>query len=401
MAANENFLAPSLAADIAKAVYEIQEESNVTDAFDLGGFKALNTAYDTGGAQVVSALSGLPVFGSSVGTSTEARARFAKPRWRPESGFGLVMQSSGADHLVVATRGTATFADWLSNANVGLARGPQGLLVHQGFHKIYEQFRRDLITTTAAYAPRVVHCVGHSLGGALASLAAVEIKGRIGCDVKLYTFGAPRVGLSPFCRTLTDDLLAGNIKRVWNPADPVPMVPLWPFAHGPMPGDGLMLPNTGLSLNPWKHKMSAYGTLVTKLDWEQVAASGHRDNVTGGVEQALAIAGDAVTLPGTGLWALSKALSLVLKLAAHIVQAGLTTAFTSLDMIARLLERAADLATQLGYYLQQLIGLVLRFLGRQAMSGVELTRAFLRYVLGLLFDAVAMAARRALHRPEL
>ncbi|WP_350643813.1 hypothetical protein, partial [Psychrobacter sp. HY3-MNA-CIBAN-0198] len=48
-----------------------------------------------------------------------------------------------------------------------------------------------------------VHCVGHSLGGAVASLVADWAKRRFSSDVKLYTFGAPKVGLTNFALSTT------------------------------------------------------------------------------------------------------------------------------------------------------------------------------------------------------
>jgi len=49
-----------------------------------------------------------------------------------------------------------------------------------------------------------VFAVGHSLGGALASLAAFDIRRHCPClkpmDVSCYTFGAPRVGNHAFAR---------------------------------------------------------------------------------------------------------------------------------------------------------------------------------------------------------
>ena len=48
------------------------------------------------------------------------------------------------------------------------------------------------------------HAAGHSLGGALASLAAFDIQRHCPClnpmDVSCYTFGAPRVGNHAFAR---------------------------------------------------------------------------------------------------------------------------------------------------------------------------------------------------------
>ena len=43
-----------------------------------------------------------------------------------------------------------------------------------------------------------VLATGHSLGGALATLAAVDIKKKLGGDVEFINFGSPRVGNKEF-----------------------------------------------------------------------------------------------------------------------------------------------------------------------------------------------------------
>ncbi len=72
-----------------------------------------------------------------------------------------------------------------------------------------------------------IHCVGHSLGGALATLAANWLKSfpEVNAKVHLYTFGAPRVGGKSFSMNATQRL--DSIFRCVNGADPVPKVPVY------------------------------------------------------------------------------------------------------------------------------------------------------------------------------
>jgi len=83
--------------------------------------------------------------------------------------------------------------------------------------------------------PTRVHCVGHSLGGAVATLVA-DWAARKGMQAKLYTFGCPRVGHKGFAQDLTLRVKAHNIFRVYHSSDLVPMVPVWPFVHVPDQG---------------------------------------------------------------------------------------------------------------------------------------------------------------------
>lgn len=79
---------------------------------------------------------------------------------------------------------------------------------HRGFDRAYSALKgsgflsvvRDL---HAAFPQRRVMCVGHSLGGALATLASFDVRVELGVpedQVSCLTFGSPRVGNAPFAR---------------------------------------------------------------------------------------------------------------------------------------------------------------------------------------------------------
>jgi len=121
-----------------------------------------------------------------------------------------------------------------------------------------------------------VHCVGHSLGSALATLAAdtIALNARPK-TVKLYTFGSPRVGFEGFSRRLTDNIGDENIYRVHHSTDIVSHVPEWPFIHVPVPGDAISI--AGFGYNPISaHFKDNYLKTVTKLEgkgWAKLPTS--------------------------------------------------------------------------------------------------------------------------------
>ena len=84
---------------------------------------------------------------------------------------------------------------------------------------------QKLYATAAVPAETYVLCCGHSLGGALASLAAIEIvnecKLRPG-HVKCYTFGCPRIGNHAFAEDF-----AANVPATWHAINDQDL-----FAHG-------------------------------------------------------------------------------------------------------------------------------------------------------------------------
>ena len=71
----------------------------------------------------------------------------------------------------------------------------RNLPAHVGFNKTFNSIKPTLETYFNKNTTGPVHCVGHSLGGALATLTANWLHNKQGGrPISLYTFGAPRVG---------------------------------------------------------------------------------------------------------------------------------------------------------------------------------------------------------------
>ncbi|KAH9127723.1 hypothetical protein LEN26_000022 [Aphanomyces euteiches] len=102
--------------------------------------------------------------------------------------------------------------------------------VHSGFWKAYAAVRNDLKETLRLllddYPDLTLFMTGHSMGGALAILAAYDCAVHFNIDVNMYNFGGPRVGNPAFVRqynravpnsyrvVLDGDLVAG-IPKFW------------------------------------------------------------------------------------------------------------------------------------------------------------------------------------------
>ncbi|KAL6872586.1 Alpha/Beta hydrolase protein [Trichoderma longibrachiatum] len=110
--------------------------------------------------------------------------------------------------------------------------------VHMGFLQSWQSARKavlpELKALRAQYPSYPIHLVGHSLGGAVACLAALELKVSLGWDdVTVTTFGEPRAGNAQFARFVDDvfdldgiiDLEARSYRRVTHADDPVPLLP--------------------------------------------------------------------------------------------------------------------------------------------------------------------------------
>ena len=122
--------------------------------------------------------------------------------------------------------------------------------VHMGFLHSWKMARRKVLPELLALRKRhpdyPIHLVGHSLGGSVACLAALELRVSLGWDnVVVTTFGEPRVGNDRFAR-FVDDVFhldvgsrveEGSYRRVTHYKDPVPLLPLEEWGYRPHAGE--------------------------------------------------------------------------------------------------------------------------------------------------------------------
>ena len=156
----------------------------------------------------------------------------------------VVEQDDGS--IVIAFRGTANIRNWLTDADCLRATLIESLefgtcQVHAGFLAAYESIIGPLTahlraagaaSIAASAAGKPIFVTGHSLGGALALLAALELK-RQGFNIaQVYTFGQPRVGNAAFKR-LYEKSLGDRTYRIVYQEDIVARVPLLPAWHDP------------------------------------------------------------------------------------------------------------------------------------------------------------------------
>lgn len=143
--------------------------------------------------------------------------------------------------IVVSFRGSGPLADWITDAQ---AANPSNWVfedgtvvpnsVHKGFLCAYQSVKTELKSELSGFASGMVdsstarvYFTGHSLGGALATLAALDLSSWLvdsfGYDrdnVVLYTYGAPR-SLKPTLLTHFNERVP-NAYAVIEKTDPVP-----------------------------------------------------------------------------------------------------------------------------------------------------------------------------------
>jgi triacylglycerol lipase len=127
-----------------------------------------------------------------------------------------------SDAVIVAFRGTEPdeWDDMLTNVKVELVRWPNGR-VHRGFKEAVDAIWTTLEPKLTGLAQgRTVWFCGHSLGGAVASLAA----DRYAAPRGVCTFGCPRVGDQTFAQSFNAKL-SGRTLRYVNHHDVITHVP--------------------------------------------------------------------------------------------------------------------------------------------------------------------------------
>eukprot|EP01117_Protostelium_nocturnum_P011779 TRINITY_DN4295_c0_g1_i2.p1 TRINITY_DN4295_c0_g1~~TRINITY_DN4295_c0_g1_i2.p1 ORF type:complete len:326 (-),score=62.06 TRINITY_DN4295_c0_g1_i2:19-996(-) len=137
--------------------------------------------------------------------------------------------------IIFSFRGTipSQLANWITNFGIQLrvpfkAEIPNAK-VHVGFLNAYLLIEKDVIQAgidlTKRFPNRRIIITGHSLGGALATLAAADIAihPKTSEDVRLWTFGSPRVGNTGFAAYMNTKYLQSY--RIVNNRDVVPSIP--------------------------------------------------------------------------------------------------------------------------------------------------------------------------------
>ena len=147
-------------------------------------------------------------------------------------GFALTSEKNN----IIAFRGTHSFSEWMHDAFIALnhysSDSTQGK-IHRGFQSLYsgrsifgETLSQQIRHTSEIFDDPSKPCyiTGHSLGGALAVLAATDIALINNLkDLRMYNYGGPRVG-NPTFASFYNKLIPCSY-RVVNSVDKVPQLP--------------------------------------------------------------------------------------------------------------------------------------------------------------------------------
>ena len=104
---------------------------------------------------------------------------------------------------IISFSGTKLLTEWVSDFQFSQEHSTKlnnyvtGMMVHKGFYEIYLSIREQILTWFKTNNPSQVFVTGHSLGGALSTICALDILTiveNIGGTLTQYSFGSPRVG---------------------------------------------------------------------------------------------------------------------------------------------------------------------------------------------------------------
>ncbi|KAJ3271202.1 hypothetical protein HDV01_006991 [Terramyces sp. JEL0728] len=164
---------------------------------------------------------------------------------------GFVGYNTKQKMIVVAVRGTANIQSciqdiifWKTPADFGgfpNSKAPSSAQIHQGFKTTYldlqPTLQSGLETLAAKYPNYNIVFAGHSLGGAVVNLAAMDFyqnNPQYGDRISIYTFGEPRAGNVDFADYIDSLPYADRIFRIAKSGDIVPHLPpqdFFNFAH--------------------------------------------------------------------------------------------------------------------------------------------------------------------------
>lgn len=169
--------------------------------------------------------------GAATATAPDQRVAIAEQfdlPWDPKKCIAMLWVSRDDPGVgFLAFRGTMNLFEWtidMRYAHTAYPKFGDGCFVHSGFHGAYESIRDDIHRAIAKHNILRIFISGHSLGGAMAVLAAADLGAVAVAEV--VTFGAPRVGNVAWAHVFKQRTEGVRVLQVRDEGDAVCLVPL-------------------------------------------------------------------------------------------------------------------------------------------------------------------------------
>ncbi|PKS05356.1 hypothetical protein jhhlp_008730 [Lomentospora prolificans] len=133
--------------------------------------------------------------------------------------------------VVLSVRGSSNILNWITNLNFGFTACPSGFpsgcTAHAGFKGAWDEISSAVVSAVnsglSSNPSYKVVVTGHSLGGAVGTIAGAHLRNALSKPVDIYTYGSPRVGNAVFASYVSGQ--SGSHYRVTHGSDPVPRLP--------------------------------------------------------------------------------------------------------------------------------------------------------------------------------
>jgi hypothetical protein len=139
------------------------------------------------------------------------------------------------EYLFIIFKGTSTLEDVITDLQFFQKDDSYNIPgeIHSGFYDVLKDRFQEFIDiiTRAIHENKSIIISGHSLGGALATVLFSYIQANYYHfieNIKLYTFGCPRVGDKPFANFISS---SNKAERIVNKGDIVTMIPIIDYYH--------------------------------------------------------------------------------------------------------------------------------------------------------------------------
>lgn len=137
---------------------------------------------------------------------------------------------SSLNAILISWRGTVDIKNWIEDFTFYQIpySSCRNCFIHEGFYISFLSVKQFTLASLSSllshYSSAEIIVTGSSLGGALATVSAIELQLRFGKVKELHVFGCPRVGNDAYSKFLQDKI--ERIYRVIHNHDIVPHVPL-------------------------------------------------------------------------------------------------------------------------------------------------------------------------------
>ncbi|KAH8780081.1 Alpha/Beta hydrolase protein [Diaporthe sp. PMI_573] len=147
--------------------------------------------------------------------------------------LGFIAVDHTLEEIVVSFRGTVLRWEWLANVLRSrpslweASRCPGDCMVHSGWQdaeaEVNDGITKEVKRLLHEHPRYNITVVGHSRGGALATILAAHLRMDLRLNVTTYTYGSPRVGNEAFARFVFEQ--GDRNYRITHYNDIVPIVP--------------------------------------------------------------------------------------------------------------------------------------------------------------------------------